>query len=89
MLPSNVITHTVILTDRHGKAMRGKIVYVESICDVHTEMHIMSSDWLDIDSHEAVSITDSEMVDGCYAVFGCESIEGNHWLFKGVFEPCP
>lgn len=87
MLPSDITNLTVILTDRHGNAVRGNVVFVQRICDVHSEVHITTSDWLDPYSHEAVHITDSDSVEGVYAVFDCESIGGERWLFKGLFEP--
>ena len=87
MLPTNITTLPVILTDRHGNAVRGNIVFVQRICNVHSEVHITTSDWLDLYSHEAVHLTDSDVMEGVYAVFGCESIGGEQWLFKGVFEP--
>lgn len=89
MLPSDTTTHNIIMTERDGHVLHGEVVFVQRICDVHSEMHIMTSDRLDMGCPEAVHITDNNSLDGCYAPFGCENIEGNRWLFKGVFEPNP
>src|SRR5215217_2041745 len=81
--------HYVTVTDRHGKQIRGKVVYIQPKeqrwREESAEVHIVTSDWLDPYAYPAVYVMPAQSVAGTYAVHSYIR-EGDQWRFMGMFE---
>jgi hypothetical protein len=80
--------HYVTVTDRRGKQIRGKVVYIQPKeqrwREESAEVHIVTSDWLDPYAYPAVYVMPAQSVVGTYAVHSYIS-EGDQWRFMGIF----
>src|SRR5215217_5679960 len=76
--------HYVTVTDRHGKQIRGKVVYIQPKeqrwREESAEVHIVTSDWLDPYVYPAVYIMPAQSVAGTYSVHSYIS-EGDQRCF--------
>ncbi len=81
--------HHMTVTDRSGKQIRGKVVYMQPKEERWREgsavVHIVTSDWLDPYRYEAVYVTPVQSVAGTYTVVRYGEVDGQ-WLFIGTFE---
>ena len=80
--------HSITITDRHGKQLRGRVVYIQPKAERwqedSAEVHIVTGDWLDCHVYPAVYVMPAQSVSGTYAVHSYIR-EDDLWRFMGTF----
>jgi hypothetical protein len=86
MHPTN---HYVTITDRDGKQIRGKVVYIQPKEERWREhsgvVHIVTSDWLAPNTYPALYTSPTQSVSGTYSVHTYIG-EDDQWRFMGTFD---
>jgi hypothetical protein len=83
-------TPHLVIIDRHGAVIHGKVVYIQPVEDRWledtAEMHFMTSEWLEQYRYSAVYHTVTEAVSGFFTAYKSKQVEDNDYLYKGMFE---
>jgi hypothetical protein len=81
--------HLLAITLRDGKITRGRVVYPEPKTErgrpQKGAVHIVCTDWLDLEQYRASYVTLRESAAGLYTVDGC-IFTNKQWLVVGMFE---